>query len=42
MKWVTRERSKIDHISCPCLITKFIDKEPEFLYATSFDVLKVT
>jgi len=41
MKWVTRERPKIDRIACPWLIAKFIDKEPEFLYAPSEDVLKV-
>jgi len=34
MKWVTRERPKIDRIACPWLITRFIDKEPEFLYVT--------
>jgi hypothetical protein len=33
MKWVTRERPKIDRIACPWLIARFIDKEPEFLYA---------
>ena len=32
MKWVTRERPKIDRIACPWLVTRFIDKEPEFLY----------
>jgi hypothetical protein len=32
MKWVTRERPKIDRIACPWLIARFIDKEPEFLY----------
>ncbi len=41
MKWVTRERPKIDRIACPWLIAKFIDKEPEFLYVPSSDVLKV-
>jgi hypothetical protein len=35
MKWVTRERPKIDRIACPWLITRFIDKEPEFLYVPS-------
>ena len=30
MKWVTRERPVIDRIACPWLITRFIDKEPEF------------
>ncbi len=32
MKWVTRERPKIDRIACPWLVARFIDKEPEFLY----------
>ena len=32
MKWVTRERPKIDRIACPWLITRFIDEQPEFLY----------
>ena len=32
MKWVTRERPKIDRIACPWLVTRFIDKEPEFLF----------
>lgn len=41
MKWITRERPKIDRIACPWLIAKFIDKEPEFLYVPSGDVLKV-
>ncbi len=41
MKWVTRERPKIDRIACPWLIAKFIDKEPEFSYVPSSDVLKI-
>lgn len=41
MKWITRERPKIDRIACPWLIARFIDKEPEFLYAPSGDVLKI-
>ncbi|QGP80441.1 chromate resistance protein ChrB domain-containing protein [Sphingobium sp. CAP-1] len=32
MKWITRERPKIDRIACPWLIARFIDKNPEFLY----------
>lgn len=32
MKWVARERAKIDRIACPWLVTRFIDKAPEFLY----------
>lgn len=41
MKWVTRERPKIDRIACPWLIAKFIDEAPEFLYVPSADVLNV-
>jgi hypothetical protein len=41
MKWVTRERPKIDRIACPWLIARFIDKEPEFLYVPAKDVKQV-
>ena len=41
MKWVTRERPKIDRIACPWLIARFIDKEPEFLYVPADQVLRV-
>ena len=41
MKWVTRERPKIDRIACPWLIARFIDKDAEFLYVPAADVLKV-
>lgn len=39
MKWVTRERPKIDRIACPWLIARFIDKDPEFLYVPNTEVL---
>jgi hypothetical protein len=41
MKWVTRERPKIDRIACPWLIQSFIDGDAEFLYVPAADVLKV-
>ena len=41
MKWVTRERPKIDRIACPWLVARFIDQEPEFLYVPSDKVLQV-
>lgn len=41
MKWVTRERPKIDRIACPWLITRFIDKDAEFLYVPADQVLVV-
>jgi hypothetical protein len=39
MKWVTRERPKIDRIACPWLIERFIEKQPEFLYVPADRVL---
>jgi len=41
MKWITRERPKIDRIACPWLVTRFIDPEPEFLYVPARDVLRI-
>jgi len=41
MKWITRERPKIDRIACPWLIARFIDTAPEFLYVPSSDVLRL-
>ncbi len=41
MKWITRERPKIDRIACPWLIQKFIDERAEFLYVPSIEVFKV-
>lgn len=41
MKWVTRERPKIDRIACPWLIARFIDKAPEFLYVPADQVLSI-
>jgi hypothetical protein len=35
MKWITRERAKVDRIACPWLISRFIDPSPEFLYVPS-------
>ena len=41
MKWVTRERPKIDRIACPWLIARFIEATPEFLYVPAEQVLTV-
>lgn len=38
MKWITRERPKIDRIACPWLIRKFVDREAEFIYVPYADV----
>lgn len=40
MKWVTRERPKIDRIACPWLILCYIDDAPEFLYVPADRVSK--
>ena len=39
MKWITRERARVDRIACPWLITRFIDPKPEFLFVPAKDVL---
>ncbi len=39
MKWVTRERPKIDRIACPWLVARFIDQQPEFLFVPPEQVL---
>ena len=41
MKWVTRERPKVDRIACPWLISRFIDQQPEFLFVPKDQVLRV-
>jgi len=41
MKWVTREKARVDRIACPWLIRKFIDTDAEFLYAPKEEVMKV-
>ena len=38
MKWITRERPKIDRIACPWLIKNFVDKDAEFIYAPADSV----
>ena len=38
MKWITRERPKIDRIACPWLIKNFIDSNAEFIYAPTGQV----
>ena len=32
MKWITRERIKVDRVACPWLIRNFIDQEAEFIF----------
>jgi len=39
MKWITRERVKVDRVACPWLIRKFVDKEAEFYFVPSDRVM---
>ena len=32
MRWITRERVKVDRVACPWLIRKFVDPEAEFYF----------
>jgi len=41
MKWVTRERPKVDRIACPWLILRFIDPKAEFLFVPPDKVMDV-
>jgi protein-tyrosine-phosphatase len=40
MKWVTRERARVDRIACPWLITRFVDPDPQFLFVPATQVLE--
>jgi hypothetical protein len=39
VKWITRERVKVDRVACPWLIDKFVDKEAEFLFVPADQVM---
>jgi len=39
MKWITREKPKIDRLACPWLIRRFIDREAEIIYVPYDQVL---
>src|SRR5437660_1683261 len=41
MKWITRERVKVDRVACPWLIRKFVDPEAEFLFVPAEKVMEV-
>src|SRR5688500_7406089 len=40
MKWITRERPKIDRIACPWLIKRFVDEDAEFIYVPFDQVIQ--
>lgn len=39
MKFVTRERVKVDRVACPWLVSRFVDAEAEFLFVSADQVL---
>jgi len=40
MKWITREKVKVDRVACPWLIKKFIDPNAEFIFVPAAEVTK--
>ena len=41
MKWITREKARVDRIACPWLISRFIDRAPTFLFVPADRVREV-
>lgn len=39
MKWITRERVKVDRVACPWLIKKFVDPDAEFYFVPAAKVM---
>lgn len=39
MKWITRERVKVDRVACPWLIKTFVDKDAEFFFVPGDKVM---
>jgi hypothetical protein len=42
MKWITREKAKVDRIACPWLISRFVDKNAEFLFVPREKVIEIS
>ncbi|MCL4448056.1 MAG: chromate resistance protein [Candidatus Thermoplasmatota archaeon] len=40
MKWITREKARVDRIACPWLIKRFVDPQAEFIFVPKDRVLK--
>jgi hypothetical protein len=38
MKWITREKVKVDRVACPWLIKKFIEPQAEFIFVPVAEV----
>jgi hypothetical protein len=41
MKWITREKARVDRIACPWLISRFIDRDPTFLFVPATQVTEI-
>ena len=41
MKWITRERVKVDRVACPWLVRRFVDPEASFLFVPAAEVVAV-
>jgi hypothetical protein len=39
MRWITREKVKVDRVACPWLIRKFVDKDAEFIFVPADKVM---
>jgi hypothetical protein len=39
MKWITRENARVDRIACPWLISRFLDRDPRFLFVPAAEVM---
>ena len=42
MKWITREKAKVDRIACPWLIKNFVDEEPKFIFVPQDKVIEIS
>ncbi len=40
MKWLTRERIRMDRVACAWLIKRFIDQAAEFIFASGDDAIE--
>lgn len=38
MRWITRERPKIDRVACPWLVARFVDPQAEFFFVPPAEV----
>jgi len=38
MRWITREKVKVDRVACPWLIRKFVDPQAEFIFVPAHQV----